>query len=911
MKYRLLLACILLASPFILSEAKDPAKPVKPSKIYHKGWIDLNKNGRMDVYEDPSASIDARIEDLLGQMTLEEKTCQMVTLYGYRRVLQDDLPTPEWKNRIWKDGMGAIDEHLNSYINARTVLQPEENPNVWPASAHAKALNTVQKFFIEETRLGIPVDFTDEGIRGVEAYKATNFPTQLGLGHSWDRELIREVGRITGQEARLLGYTNIYAPILDVGRDQRWGRYEEVYGEDPYLVAELGVQMVKGLQEDGGVAATGKHYLGYSNNKGAREGMARTDPQMSLHEMENVHVYPWREVIRRAGLLGAMSCYNDYDGTPVQASHYWLYERLRGDFGFRGYVVSDSDAVEYLYMKHRTAADMKEAVRQSVEAGLNVRCTFRSPDSYVLPLRELVEEGTVAMSVIDERVRDILRVKFMVGLFDHPYQEDFKAADAVVAGPENAKVALRASLESLVLLKNNGVLPLDAASLGRVLVTGPNADNTSYANLHYGPRNTENVSVFAGLKKALEGKADVCYVKGCEVVDKSWPDSELVPVEPDAEEQAQISEAVEAARASDLVVAVVGGNSRTCGENRSRSSLELPGHQNRLLMELKKTGKPLVNWADRNADAILEAWYPGQYGGTAVAMALLGDYNPGGKLTVTFPKTVGQIPFNFPYKPNSQIDADNRPGVSGTQARVNGALYNFGYGLSYTTFKYSGLKLSSTAIRPGESLEVSVNVTNTGSRAGDEIVQLYLHDRLSSITVYEKMLRGFERVSLEPGETKTVKFTLGPEAFRILDAGFKFVYEPGEYNVMVRASSEDLGLQQRLLMLNPDGSVPAGCAATSGDGPFPVSLGRGDFVTIPVDQEREIKGIVLEWGPDSDCALEIQTTFGGGLYTTVDRANVRTGNSFERLFKTPVRASELRLLVASGRLAADKLTVIY
>ena len=345
MKHRLFLSYILLAcsvslaSPAILSAAKSP-KPVKASKIYHKGWIDLNKNGRMDVYEDPSAPIDARIEDLLGQMNLEEKTCQMVTLYGYRRVLQDDLPTPEWKSRIWKDGMGAIDEHLNSYVNSRTVLHPEENPNVWPASAHAKALNTVQRFFIEETRLGIPVDFTDEGIRGVEAYKATNFPTQLGLGHTWDRELIREVGRITGQEARLLGYTNVYAPILDVGRDQRWGRYEEVYGEDPYLVAELGVQMVKGLQEDGGVAATGKHYLGYSNNKGAREGMARTDPQMSLHEMENIHVYPWREVISRAGLLGAMSCYNDYDGTPVQGSRYWLYERLRGDFGFRGYVVS-------------------------------------------------------------------------------------------------------------------------------------------------------------------------------------------------------------------------------------------------------------------------------------------------------------------------------------------------------------------------------------------------------------------------------------------------------------------------------------------------------------------------------------------------------------------------------------------
>ena len=918
MKARAVISAILMLAVLIPSQAKTA--PEKKSKIYQKGWIDLNKNGRMDVYEDPSASIDARIEDLLGQMTLEEKTCQMVTLYGYKRILADDLPTPEWKNKIWKDGIGAIDEHLNSYVNSRTVLHPEENPNVWPASAHAKALNMVQRFFIEETRLGIPVDFTDEGIRGVEAYKATNFPTQLGLGHTWDRELIREVGRITGQEARLLGYTNVYAPILDVGRDQRWGRYEEVYGEDPYLVAELGVQMVKGLQEDGGVAATAKHYLGYSNNKGAREGMARVDPQMSPHEMENVHVYPWREVIRRVGLMGAMSSYNDYDGIPVQGSRYWLYDRLRGEFGFRGYVVSDSDAVEYLYMKHRTAADMKEAVRQSVEAGLNVRCTFRSPDSYVLPLRELVEEGSLSMATIDERVRDILRVKFTVGLFDHPYQEDYKTADAVVAGPENAKVALRASLESLVLLKNNGILPLDAASLGRVLVTGPNADDTAYANLHYGPRHTDNVSVYAGLKKALEGKAEVRFVKGCEVVDKSWPDSELIPVEPDAEEQAQIDEAVEAARNSDLVIAVVGGNSRTCGENRSRSSLELPGHQNRLLQELKKTGKPLVvvlvngrplsiNWADRNADAILEAWYPGQFGGTAVAMALLGDYNPGGKLTVTFPKTVGQIPFNFPYKPNSQIDAENKPGLDGTQARVNGALYNFGYGLSYTTFKYSNLRLSKTAVKPGESVEVAVDVTNTGSRDGDEVVQLYLHDRVSSITVYEKMLRGFERVHLKAGETRTVRFTLGPEAFLVLDADFNHVFEAGEYNVMVRASSTDIGLQQRLIMLNPDGSMPKGCGLAE-DGPLPVVLKRGDFVTIPVDQEKEIKGIMLEWGPDSDCEIDIQTTFGGGLYTTCDHAKLRTGNSLERRF-VPVRASELRILVTSGSLAVDKLTVLY
>ena len=348
---KLIVATLLLGSGTLLSAqktAKIPAyyKPAK-SEMYHKGWIDFNKNGIKDIYEDPAATLDARIENLLQQMTLEEKTCQMVTLYGYKRGLKDALPTPEWKQMLWKDGIGAIDEHLNGF--QQWGLPPSDNENVWPASRHAWVLNEIQRFFVEDTRLGIPVDFTNEGIRGVESYKATNFPTQLGLGHTWNRELIRQVGLITGREARMLGYTNVYAPILDVGRDQRWGRYEEVYGESPYLVAELGIEMVRGLQHNHQVAATAKHFAAYSNNKGAREGMARVDPQMPPREVENIHIYPFKRVIREAGLLGVMSSYNDYDGIPIQGSYYWLTTRLRKEMGFRGYVVSDSDAVEYLY----------------------------------------------------------------------------------------------------------------------------------------------------------------------------------------------------------------------------------------------------------------------------------------------------------------------------------------------------------------------------------------------------------------------------------------------------------------------------------------------------------------------------------------------------------------------------------
>lgn len=880
-------------------------------------YFDFNKNGRMDVYEDPSADIDDRIEDLLSQMTLDEKTCQMVTLYGYRRVLQDDMPTPEWKEKLWKDGIGAIDEHLNGFHGwGRPVY---DSPYLWPASTHAKAMNEVQRFFVEETRLGIPVDFTNEGIRGVEACRATNFPTQLGLGHTWNRELIRQVGYITGREARLLGYTNVYAPILDVGRDQRWGRYEEVYGEDPYLVAELGVQMVQGMQQDHQVAATSKHYLAYSNNKGAREGMARVDPQMSPRELENIHVYPWREVISRAGLLGVMSSYNDYDGYPVQGSSYWLMDRLRKEFGFKGYVVSDSDAVEYLYSKHHVAADMKEAVYQSVMAGLNVRCTFRSPDSYVLPLRELVMEGRIPESVIDDRVRDVLRVKFLTGLFDNPYQTDYEAADREVDGIVNNKVALQASRESLVLLKNlDRTLPLDASELKRIAVVGPNADETSFTHLHYGPLATHSVSVLEGLKAALDGKIEVLYSKGCELVDARWPLSEILPEEPDENEARMIDDAVQMASGCDAVIAVVGGGARTCGENKSRTSLDLPGHQELLLKELHKTGKPLivvlingrplsVNWAQANADAILEAWYPGSHGGTAIAEALLGEYNPGGKLTVTFPKTVGQIPFNFPAKPNSQVDGYRAPGPDGNQTRINGALYDFGYGLSYTEFTYSDLRIEDRTIEPGEPVQVSFSVTNTGDMKGDEVVQLYIHDCLSSVTTYEKLLRGFDRITLNPGETKVVRMTVPYMDLSLVDENMQRTVEPGEFDIMIGASSTDIRLEDKIVVTS--GRDSAGFSPVQEEQvEYPVSIGRGDDLTLPVDSSRDITAVRLDWGKGTGCSFEILISDGGGQFLPVFSGTAKAGDSICRLGR--VKASEIRVAVLKGRAVVNGMEII-
>ena len=936
MKNLIALTLLLGGSTLLCAQkpAKTPAtyKPVK-SEMYRKGWIDFNKNGVKDVYEDPSAPLEARIENLLQQMTLDEKTCQMVTLYGYKRVLKDDLPPPEWKELLWKDGIGAIDEHLNGF--QQWGLPPSDNAYVWPASRHAWALNEVQRFFVEDTRLGIPVDFTNEGIRGVESYRATNFPTQLGLGHTWNRELIRQVGLITGREARMLGYTNVYAPILDVGRDQRWGRYEEVYGESPYLVAELGIEMVRGLQHNHQVAATGKHFAAYSNNKGAREGMARVDPQMSPREVENIHIYPFKRVIREAGMLGVMSSYNDYDGIPVQGSYYWLTTRLRGEMGFRGYVVSDSDAVEYLYTKHGTAKDMKEAVRQSVEAGLNVRCTFRSPDSFVLPLRELVKEGGLSEEVINDRVRDILRVKFLIGLFDAPYQTDLAGADREVEKEENEAIALQASHESVVLLKNaDELLPLDINSTKKIAVCGPNANEEGYALTHYGPLAVEVTTVLEGIQEKTKSKAEVLYTKGCDLVDAHWPESEIIDYPLTDDEQAEIDKAVENARQADVAVVVLGGGQRTCGENKSRTSLDLPGRQLQLLQAIQATGKPVVlilingrplsiNWADKFVPAILEAWYPGSKGGTALADILFGDYNPGGKLTVTFPKTVGQIPFNFPCKPSSQIDGGKNPGPTGNMSRINGALYPFGYGLSYTTFEYSDLDITPRVITPNESATVRLKVTNTGKRAGDEVVQLYIRDVLSSITTYEKNLAGFQRIHLEPGEAQELSFTIDRKHLELLDADMKWVVEPGDFVLMAGASSEDIRLNGTLTVEDyqtrakaieaqkPAKRVSASTNPEDAENVLDEKINtawqgnKGDYITFALKNGAKVDKVAIAFTRDNNlpATFEIQLSGGGGQFLTVYSGTV---SEYGKLISYPFKgttASDLRIVLNDDRVS--------
>jgi beta-glucosidase len=779
-----------------------------PVPIYHDGWIDLNKDGQKNPYEDRAIEPEARITDLLSRMTLEEKTAQMVTLYGFPRVSKDELPTPAWATAMWKDGIGNIDEHMNGNTGWNNNLADPQHD--LPYSLHARAINDVQRWFIEHTRLGVPVDFTDEGIRGLAHSKATSFPAELAVASTWDRALVREIGRVTGREARALGYTNVYSPVLDVARDPRWGRVIESYGEDPFLIGALGVEQVRGIQEQR-VVSTLKHFAVYSVPKGGRDGEARTDPQVTWRDVQTLFLPAFKRAIKEGGALGVMSSYNDYDGIPIQANRLFLTEILREQWGFRGYVVSDSAAVEFIHTKHRTAATPAEGIRQAVEAGLNLRTNFTPPGEYVEPLRQLVREGKLSMETIDARVRDVLRVKFWIGLFDEPYRKNPDEADRVVRAPEHLALAAKAAREAIVLLKNDGgALPLEKEKLKRVLVTGPLADDAHGWWSRYGAQRLDFITPLAGIRAKLGAAGvEVRYAQGVAVKDEHFPESDILKEEPSEKVRAGISAAVEAAKDVDVIIAVLGETDELCRESASRVSLDLPGYQEELLRALHATGKPVVlvlsngrplsvNWAVKHVPAIIEMWLPGEEGGAALADILFGDVNPSGKLPITFPKSVGQIQMNFPAHPGSQ----------GKDAgQVSGVLFPFGHGLSYTSFAYKNLAVTPSQQGPGGRIEVSCDVTNTGERAGDEIVQLYLRDDYSSVVTFEKMLRGFERVALAPGETKTVKFTLTPEDLALYNRANEWAVEPGRFTVWIGASSENMKLEGAFEIVGADGAA--------------------------------------------------------------------------------------------------------
>lgn len=758
-----------------------------PDGIYHKGWIDFNKNGKMDLYENPKAPLEDRVQDLLSQMTLEEKTCQMATLYGSGRVLKDALPQNNWKTEVWKDGIGNIDEEHNG-------LGAFKSEYSFPYAKHVNAKHTIQRWFVEKTRLGIPVDFTNEGIRGLCHDRATYFPAQCGQGATWNKKLIARIGEVEAKEAVALGYTNIYSPILDIAQDPRWGRCVETYGEDPYLVGELGKQMITSLQKYN-LVATPKHFAVYSIPIGGRDGKTRTDPHVAPREMRTLYIEPFRMAFQEAGALGVMSSYNDYDGEPITGSYHFLTEILRQEWGFKGYVVSDSEAVEFISNKHKVADTYEDGIAQAVNAGLNIRTYFTPPADFILPLRKAVDNGKISQETLDKRVAEILRIKFRLGLFDNPYRGNGKQAEQIVHSKEHQAVSLEAARQSLVLLKNEtNLLPL-SKSIRSIAVIGPNANEQTQLICRYGPANAPIKTVYQGIKELLP-HTEVIYKKGCDIIDPHFPESEILDFPKTAEEVQLMEEAIRAAKQAEVVVMVLGGNELTVREDRSRTSLNLPGRQEELLKAVCATGKPIIlvmldgrassiNYAAAHIPAILHAWFPGEFCGQAVAEALFGDYNPGGRLAVTFPKSVGQIPFAFPFKPGSD---------ESSSTSVYGALYPFGHGLSYTTFTYSDLHISPSHQGVQGDIHVSCKIKNTGKIKGDEVVQLYLRDEISSVTTYTKVLRGFERISLKAGEEQTVHFRLRPQDLGLWDKNMNFRVEPGSFKVMLGASSTDIRL---------------------------------------------------------------------------------------------------------------------
>lgn len=758
-----------------------------PDGIYHKGWIDFNKNGKMDLYENPKAPLEDRVQDLLSQMTLEEKTCQMATLYGSGRVLKDALPQNNWKTEVWKDGIGNIDEEHNG-------LGAFKSEYSFPYAKHVNAKHTIQRWFVEKTRLGIPVDFTNEGIRGLCHDRATYFPAQCGQGATWNKKLIARIGEVEAKEAVALGYTNIYSPILDIAQDPRWGRCVETYGEDPYLVGELGKQMITSLQKYN-LVATPKHFAVYSIPIGGRDGKTRTDPHVAPREMRTLYIEPFRMAFQEAGALGVMSSYNDYDGEPITGSYHFLTEILRQEWGFKGYVVSDSEAMEFISNKHKVADTYEDGIAQAVNAGLNIRTHFTPPADFILPLRKAVDNGKISQETLDKRVAEILRIKFRLGLFDNPYRGNGKQAEQIVHSKEHQAVSLEAARQSLVLLKNEtNLLPL-SKSIRSIAVIGPNANEQTQLICRYGPANAPIKTVYQGIKELLP-HTEVIYKKGCDIIDPHFPESEILDFPKTAEEVQLMEEAIRAAKQAEVVVMVLGGNELTVREDRSRTSLNLPGRQEELLKAVCATGKPIIlvmldgrassiNYAAAHIPAILHAWFPGEFCGQAVAEALFGDYNPGGRLAVTFPKSVGQIPFAFPFKPGSD---------ESSSTSVYGALYPFGHGLSYTTFTYSDLHISPSHQGVQGDIHVSCKIKNTGKIKGDEVVQLYLRDEISSVTTYTKVLRGFERISLKAGEEQTVHFRLRPQDLGLWDKNMNFRVELGSFKVMLGASSTDIRL---------------------------------------------------------------------------------------------------------------------
>lgn len=738
------------------------------------------------TYKDPNASIDERVEDLLGRMTLEEKIAQM-NMNGMGEYRQ--LP----------HGAGVVE---SPFISVQEI---------------ARMSSETKRYARENTRLGIPPIQIGECLHGQLAMGATIFPQAIAQGSTWNPALVERMASVIALEASASGVDQALSPLFDLAREPRYGRTEECYGEDPYLVARMGVAFVEGMQgkaeytrvhgiAPGKLMCTAKHFAGYSVPAG---GINLAPSSLGEREMRTLHLYPFEKVVKEANVCAVMPSYNEVDGMPAHSNRWLLTDVLRGEWGFGGYIFTDYGGLSQLHNFHHVAADASEAAVMGINAGVDLEAA--RPDAYAR-LSDLVKAGKVNEEQIDTAVRRILRAKFMAGLFDKPYPDPERLSE-VVHRPEHVALALEVAQESAVLLKNDStLLPLDASKLKSIAVIGPNADQVQYGDYTYTRDNRSGVTILQGLRDRLGSRVQINYAKGCNIT---------------GSDRSGIAAAVEAASKSDVAVVVLGETSVILsglgwgvglGENEPRdpfvsgegydlTSLDPPGVQRELLQAVCATGKPVVlvmvhgrpwsiDWEKDHVPAILEAWYPGEQGGNAIAGILLGDVNPSGRLNCSVPRSVGHLPVTYDYKASAR-GINREPGTPEKPGRdyvfsSPAPLFAFGHGLSYTTFEYSDLKIDNNA--SAKTVKVSVNVRNTGRRDGKEVVQLYVNDRVSSVTTPQKMLKGFDKIELKAGEQKTVTFDLPYDELALWNASMQRVVEPGEFAVMIGRSAEDIAL---------------------------------------------------------------------------------------------------------------------
>lgn len=748
----------------------------------------MNAQDDQPAYKNPRLPVERRVADLLSRMTLEEKVAQLVCLWANRPQVnpQTDFATdrgdfsPAKAAEVMKYGIGQI-------ARQRERKDPRQG---------AMFSNAVQKWLIENTRLGIPAILHDEILHGNMAKGSTSFPQPIALATTWDPEFITKVFTAGAMETRARGSHQVLGPNLDLARDARWGRTEETYGEDPYLTSRMAVAIVRALQGPGPgvtgdhVIATAKHFAAHGQPE---SGTNIAPVNFSERTLREYFLPSFKAAVTEAGIMSVMPSYNEIDGVPSHANKWLLQKLLREEWGFDGLVVSDYYAIPQMMDLHRVAADKPSTAKLAIEAGVDTE--LPDPDSFPT-LLQLVKDGQVSEATLNKAVARNLRAKFLLGLFENPYV-DVERAVRITNSSEHQALAAEAARRSITLLKNqNNLLPLNRTTLKSIAVIGPNA-----AQVHLGGYSDDpgrGVSVLQGIKDKVGSSIKVAYAEGCKITKEggNWF-ADTSQLSDPAEDRKLIAEAVQTAKTADVALLVLGGNEDTNKEGWAdnhlgdRDSLELVGRQNDLVKAVLETGKPTIvllinsgplaiNYIAENVPAILEGFYLGQETGTGVADVLFGDYNPAGKLTISFPRSVGQLPLYYNRKPTARrgyLFANKEP------------LFPFGFGLSYTTFAYSNLKINPARIGVAGETRVSVTVANTGSRAGDEIVQLYIRDLVSSVTRPIMELKDFKRISLAAGESKTVEFVITPDKLSFLDLNMKSVVEPGWFDIMVGTSS--------------------------------------------------------------------------------------------------------------------------